>query len=89
MLTRSDFEKIAKGTVNLIDKGYHDKVIPGYSLAVCLRQPVDIEFKIISFELKEVAWHSQDWPKGCNIFSVGITKYNQKSGLGKTYYALN
>ena len=41
------------------------QVIPGYSFTIFLGYPVDIEVKLISFVMKEAAWHSQDWPKGC------------------------
>ena len=41
--------------------------IPGYSFTICSGYPVDIELTIISCVMKEVAWHSQDWPKGCEL----------------------
>ena len=64
-----------------------NKVFPGYSFTIWLGQPVDIEGKTISFVIKEVAWHSQDWPKGCDkrtplFFNA---KYLERKKEQKTY----
>ena len=63
-LTHSDFRKIAKATLTFINKVCHESSDPWLQLYPLFRV-VDIEVKMISFVMKEVAWHSQDWPKGC------------------------
>ena len=49
-------------------------VIPGYSFTICLGYPVDIELNKISLVRKEVAWHSEGWPKACGHVYI-IYKY--------------
>ena len=40
-------EKLLSEQLLFIDKGYNEKVIPGYTFTFCLTKPVDKEVKII------------------------------------------
>ena len=54
-------------TLTFIDKGYHESSDSWLQ-----------SYHFISFLMKDVAWHSQDWPKGCEPWLTENLKQTNK-----------